>query len=62
MKFVDTQGRVEKFQQKMQARPTEKYLSKKQRQQAKRQAETEPTEPRTLREMIQDQKNKTKKD
>lgn len=55
MKFVDTQGRVEKFQQKMQTMNT--YVSKKK---AKKQADKVAEEPKSLREMIQEQRKVTK--
>lgn len=53
MKFVDTQGRVEKFQAKMQQ--AGKYQSKKQKKVAEKQQEANTT-PLTLREMIQAQR------
>jgi large subunit ribosomal protein L31 len=56
MKFVDTQGRVEKFQSKMQQ--AGKFVSKK----TKRQEKDTETETRavTLKEMIQTQQKQTK--
>ena len=59
MKFVDTQGRVEKFQQKMK-KVSGKYVSKKQRKQTKTTGSDQPSQPKTLREMIQEQQKKTK--
>lgn len=55
MKFVDTQGRVEKFQQKMNTMNT--YVSKKK---AKKQADKQVEEPKSLRDMIQEQRKITK--
>lgn len=56
MKFVDTQGRVEKFQQKMNTMNT--FVSKKK---AKKQAEgKQAEEAKSLREMIQEQRKATK--
>jgi len=55
MKFVDTQGRVEKFQQKMQTMNT--YASKKK---SKKQTDKQAEEPKSLREMIQEQRKTTK--
>ncbi|PIP53169.1 50S ribosomal protein L31 [Candidatus Beckwithbacteria bacterium CG23_combo_of_CG06-09_8_20_14_all_34_8] len=55
MKFVDTQGRVEKFQQKMQT--MSQYASKKK---AKKQAEKIVEEAKSFREMIQEQRKVTK--
>lgn len=54
MKFVDTQGRVEKFQAKMD-QATKNYKSKKQRKIEKNKVEEEKA-PLTLREMIQSQR------
>lgn len=50
MKFVDTLGRVEKFQKKMTAAKAKKYLKKSQRQQLK--AKEEGKRPVTLKEML----------
>ena len=58
MKFVDTQGRVEKFQAKMK-QASKNYKSKKQRKIEKNKAEEETT-PLTLREMIQNQRKGSK--
>ncbi|MGI5827498.1 MAG: 50S ribosomal protein L31 [Patescibacteria group bacterium] len=55
MKFVDTQGRVERFKQKMQ-KGSKSYVSKKQRKQAKKASEEKTQEVKTLKEMIQDQR------
>lgn len=49
MKFVDTQGRVEKFIAKQKAAQDKKYVKKKIRRQAKEKEE----KPRTLKEMLQ---------
>jgi large subunit ribosomal protein L31 len=57
MKFVDTQGRVEKFQAKM--KQAGSYQNKKQKKAAKKQEEAETT-PLTLREMIQAQRKQQK--
>lgn len=54
MKFVDTQGRVEKFQNRVQAALGD-YKSKKQRKLDKNK-QTEDKTPLTLREMIQAQR------
>ena len=50
MKFVDTQGRVEKFRAKQEAVKVKKYIKKKERQQAKEKKEQE--RPETLKEML----------
>jgi len=56
MKFVDTQGRVEKFQQKMQTMNS--YVSNKK---AKKQTNDKQVEtPKSLREMIQEQRKTLK--
>lgn len=54
MKFVDTQGRVEKFQAKQKAVSGKKYLKKKDRRRQKRQIEEkeEKARPQTLKEML----------
>lgn len=57
MKFVDTQGRVEKFQAKL--KQAGSYQSKKQKKAAKKQVEANTT-PLTLREMIQAQRKQQK--
>lgn len=59
MRFVDTQGRVEKFQQKMQQNSGAKYVSKKQRKNALA-SNSNTSEPRSLGEMIQEQRQKSK--
>jgi large subunit ribosomal protein L31 len=54
MKYVDTQGRVEKFQKRMKATAGKTYLSKKKRQakqKARELAQAQKT-PKTLREML----------
>lgn len=58
MKFVDTQGRVDKFQQKMNNAQTN-YVSKKQRKAAKDKIE-ENNQPKSLKEMIQAQQKEVK--
>lgn len=50
MKFVDVQGRVEKFQAKQKATAGKTYIKKKDRQQAKNKKEDEG--PKTLKEML----------
>jgi large subunit ribosomal protein L31 len=50
MRFVDTQGRVEKFQQKAKHADSA-YQSKKQRRATKKSAE-EVSEPKTLKDML----------
>ncbi len=50
MKFVDTLGRVEKFQKQMTAAQTHQYLKKSQRQKLK--AKAEARRPVTLKEML----------
>jgi large subunit ribosomal protein L31 len=59
MKFVDTQGRVEKFQTKMK-NAQKNYQSKKQRKAAKIQGDDKDTQPKTLKEMIQVQQKTVK--
>lgn len=54
MKFVDTLGRVEKFQKRLKAAQTRQYVKKSQRQQQK--AKAEAKRPTTLKEMLQQQK------
>jgi large subunit ribosomal protein L31 len=51
MKFIDTQGRVEKFQAKQAAAKTKAYIKKKDRHRLKEIKEN--ARPRTLREMLQ---------
>ena len=50
MKFVDTLGRVEKFQKQMSAAKPHKFLKKAQRQKLK--AKAEARRPVTLKEML----------
>jgi len=58
MKYIDTMGRVEKFQKKQAAAQAKKYVKKTDRQRKKTQAEK--AQPTTLKEMIQLQKKKAK--
>jgi large subunit ribosomal protein L31 len=58
MKFVDRQGRVEKFKQKVQVAQKD-YKSKKQRKMDKNRP-AEDNSPKSLREMIQDQRKQAK--
>ena len=51
MKFVDTLGRVEKFQNKLRQAQTKKYVKKAKRQALKQKTETK--RPVTLKEMLQ---------
>lgn len=51
MRFVDTQGRVEKFQAKQAAAKALGYIKKKDRQAAK--ARKENQKPRTIKEMLE---------
>lgn len=60
MKFVDTQGRVEKFRQKIKATSGKKYISKKKRQQAKLDRSKNSPPPMTLKEMLTVKKSKPK--
>jgi len=55
MRFVDTMGRVERFQKTMLQNQGKKYVSKKQTQIAKKQAEAaaEAARPKSLREMFE---------
>ncbi|MDP4031208.1 MAG: 50S ribosomal protein L31 [Candidatus Beckwithbacteria bacterium] len=50
MKFVDTLGRVEKFQKRMTAAKDNQYLKKSQRKQLK--VKEESKRPETLKEML----------
>lgn len=50
MKFVDTQGRVEKFQKKMEVAQKRDYVKKKQRKAS--QEKEERRRPMTLKEML----------
>lgn len=54
MKFVDIQGRVEKFQTKQKSAQTKTYIKKKDKKKLmkKREAEKEKKRPKTLREML----------
>ncbi|NMC35945.1 50S ribosomal protein L31 [Candidatus Beckwithbacteria bacterium] len=61
MKFVDTQGRVEKFQAKMAQTKGQKYVSKKKRKQAELSENQEDLSPKSLKEMIQQQRKSSKK-
>ena len=63
MRYVDTQGRVEKFQQKQKAAATKKYIKKadKKRLQKKLEIEKEKRHPKTLREMFKREKEKLAK-
>jgi len=58
MRFVDTQGRVEKFQKKMKVAAGKKYVSKKKRQ-VQKQAQQQAQTPQTLREMLKPSKKKS---
>ena len=51
MKFIDTQGRVEKFQAKQKAISTGKYIKKSDRRKEAEKKEQE--KPKTIREMLQ---------
>lgn len=54
MKYVDTLGRVEKFQAKQKSAQARDYLKKKERKKlkAKLEAEKEKKRPKSLREML----------
>jgi large subunit ribosomal protein L31 len=54
MKYIDVQGRVEKFQAKQKAAKTKKYIKKKDRKklQQKREEEKEKKRPKNLKEML----------
>jgi large subunit ribosomal protein L31 len=56
MKFVDTMGRVERFQAKMKAVKGKKYVKKSER----KQKQEEKERPETLKEMIQQQQKAQK--
>ncbi len=58
MKFIDTMGRVEKFQKKQKQAQANKYTKKVDRKRIEEQIEK--AKPTTLKEMIEQQKNKTK--
>lgn len=51
MKYVDTMGRVEKFQKRQATAKTKAYIKKKDRKKAKEKAEKE--RPKSLKEMLQ---------
>lgn len=61
MRFVDTQGRVEKFQQKMRATAGKKFLSKKQRRAKEKAKQATSGKPVTLKEMLSQHQKKTAK-
>ena len=54
MRFVDIQGRVEKFQAKQKAAQARTYIKKKDRQKLKKKLEEEEEKrrPKTLKEML----------
>lgn len=54
MRYVDTLGRVEKFQAKQKAAQTQEYVKKKERKKLKQKAEKEAEKkrPKTLKEML----------
>jgi large subunit ribosomal protein L31 len=56
MKYIDTMGRVERFQKLQQAAAAKKYIKKKDRKNVKKK---EAVRPVTLKEMIQMEKRKT---
>ncbi len=58
MKFIDTMGRVEKFQKQQKAAASKKYISKKQRK--RKESEEKDDFPQTLKEMIQKQRKSPK--
>jgi len=58
MKFIDTMGRVEKFQKKLKKAKTKKYVKKTDRKRLEDQKDK--NRPKTLKEMIQQQRKKTK--
>lgn len=55
MKYIDTLGRVEKFQTKQKAAQAKKYIKKRDRQKlkVKREKEAEKKRPKSLKEMLQ---------
>lgn len=59
MKYIDTMGRVEKFQKKQAAVKDKKYVKKTERK--KKKAKAEGTQPTSLKEMIQQERKKTRK-
>ena len=58
MKFIDTMGRVEKFEKQVSLAKTKKYIKKKDRK--KQKAKNDANQPKTLKEMIQKQTSKKK--
>jgi len=58
MKFVDSLGRVEKFQNKMKAALDKKYIKKAARKKIK--AKTENQRPATLKEMLEQSRQKNR--
>ena len=59
MKFIDTMGRVEKFQKKQKQAKDNKYTKKVDRKRLDERVDK--AKPRTLKEMIEQQKKKTSK-
>ncbi|MEA3355567.1 MAG: 50S ribosomal protein L31 [Patescibacteria group bacterium] len=59
MKFIDTMGRVEKFQKKQAKAKKNKYTKKVDRKRIKE--KIEKAKPRTLKEMIEQQKKQLKR-
>ena len=59
-RFVDRQGRVEKFQVKMQQTAGKQYVSKRQKKMALLSSEEKDNSPKTLKEMIQLQRKAQK--
>jgi len=55
MKYVDTMGRVEKFQARQKAAQTKKYVKK-----SKQKNDDNTKAPQTLKEMIEQEKTKAK--
>jgi large subunit ribosomal protein L31 len=62
MKYIDTLGRVEKFQAKQQAAATKTYVKKKVKKMLRKKLEdkADKERPKTLREMIQKERAKLK--
>lgn len=58
MKFVDTQGRVDKFQQKVK-KADAKYISKKAKRNARKNQTQDDNQPKTLQQMIQTKTTKS---
>jgi large subunit ribosomal protein L31 len=52
MKYVDTLGRVEKFQKKQQVAKASVHILEKKKQKKRERKETEDKPPKTLREML----------